>query len=174
MKLAEIRKKMAFNDCFTQTQKDATRCWFNSLSKNYTVGLTLTIKQTRLVKTDKGVFVRKADKDECKRIAKHFTQKLNQQVYGGLAKKYESKRLKYLVVLEGERSSKNLHLHMAIGNVPAFVKWNEINGLVEGAKARVDGLDEEHKVDIIDSGWMEYLTKELGMEDTDNVLWELA
>jgi len=38
----------------------------------------------------------------------------------------------------------------------------------------VEELDEQHKVDIVDSGWMEYLTKELGMKDTDNVLWDLA
>ncbi len=42
------------------------------------------------------------------------------------------------------------------------------------AKVRVQELDEQHKVDIVDSGWMEYLTKELGMKDTDNVLWNLT
>jgi len=54
------------------------------------------------------------------------------------------------------------------------VKWNEVDGLVRNAKLRVAELDEQHKVDIVDSGWMEYLTKELGMKDTDNVLWDLA
>jgi len=54
------------------------------------------------------------------------------------------------------------------------VKWNEVDSLVRNAKLRVAELDEQHKVDIVDSGWMEYLTKELGMKDTDNVLWDLA
>jgi hypothetical protein len=63
---------------------------------------------------------------------------------------------------------------MAIGNLPSYVKWNEFDGLVCNAKQRVEELDKQHKVDIVDSGWMEYMTKELGMKDTDNVLWDLA
>ena len=31
-----------------------------------------------------------------------------------------------------------------------------------------------HKVDIADSGWFEYITKEVGAKDTDNVLWTLT
>ena len=50
----------------------------------------------------------------------------------------------------------------------------QLRGLVRNAKLKVAELDEQHKVDIVDSGWMEYLTKELGMKDTDNVLWDLA
>ena len=78
------------------------------------------------------------------------------------------------MVIEGERTGKNLHLHIAIGNVPDYVKWSDLDKLVRNAKLRVEELDEQHKVDIVDSGWMEYLTKELGMKDTDNVLWDLA
>ena len=54
-------------------------------------------------------------------------------------------------------------------SVPAVCVW-----LVRNAKLKVAELDEQHKVDVVDSGWMEYLTKELGMKDTDNVLWDLA
>ena len=65
---------------------------------------------------------------------------------------------------------------MAIGGLPDYVKWNEIDGFVRKAKLSVDELDQQHKVDIAgDSGWMgQYLTKELGIKDTDNVLWDLA
>ena len=45
---------------------------------------------------------------------------------------------------------------------------------LRNAKLRVQELDKQHKVDIVDGSWMEYLTKELGMKDTDNVLWNLA
>jgi hypothetical protein len=45
---------------------------------------------------------------------------------------------------------------------------------LRNAKLRVQELDEQHKVDIVDGGWMEYLTKKLGMKDTDNVLCDLA
>ena len=76
--------------------------------------------------------------------------------------------------MEGERTKKNLHLHMAIGGKPDYVKWNELSTLVSNAKRKVVEIDEEYKVDIVDSGWSEYITKELGMYDTDNIFWDLA
>ena len=173
MNLQAIRTKTAYNANTVATQKQATRTWLNSLHKQYPVALTLTLKQHNVVTNAYGTYIQKMDKDEVRRVAKHFTQKLNQQIFGSSAKRY-GKGLSYLIVVEGERTNKNLHLHMAIGNLPAYVKWNEIDGLVRNAKLRVEELDEQHKVDIVDSGWMEYLTKELGMKDTDNVLWDLA
>jgi hypothetical protein len=173
MNLAQIRQKTAYSATATPTQKQATRIWLNSLHKQYPLALTLTLKQSYLVKNANGTYIKKLDKDEVRRIARHFTHKLNQQIYGVLAKKY-GKALKYLVVVEGERTGKNLHLHMAIGDLPSHVKWNEVDGLVRNAKLKVAELDEQYKIDIVDSGWMEYLTKELGMKDTDNVLWDLA
>ena len=41
------------------------------------------------------------------------------------------------------------------------------------AKQRVSEI-EQYKVDLVDCGWAEYITKELGMTDTDNVFWDLA
>ena len=46
--------------------------------------------------------------------------------------------------------------------------------MVRNAKSKIVEIDEEHKVDIVDSGWSEYILKELGMADTDNVFWDLA
>jgi hypothetical protein len=173
MNIEQIRQKIAYSPNAMPTQKEATRNWLNSIHKDYPIALTLTLKQFIEVKNDRGAYFKKINKDDIRRIAKHFTQKLNQQVFGNSAKRY-GKGLKYLVVVEGERTGKNLHLHMAIGDLPSYVKWNEVDGLVRNAKLRVAELDEQHKVDIVDSGWMEYLTKELGMKDTDNVLWDLA
>ena len=173
MKLQQIRQKTAYCATASPTQKQATRNWLNSLHKQYPVALTLTIKQVNSYKSVKGVHIKKLDRDECRRIATHFTHKLNQQVFGSSAKRY-GKALKYLVVVEGERTTKNLHLHIAIGDLPSYVKLNELDKLVCNAKLKVEELDAQHKVDIVDSGWLEYLTKELGMKDTDNVLWDLA
>jgi len=172
MLLQQIRQKLAYNPNAVPSQKQATRTWLNSLNKQYPLALTLTLKQYVEVKNAKGVYFKQIDKEDVKQIATHFTHKLNKQVFGSSAKRY-GKGLKYLVVVEGERTHKNLHLHMAIGDLPTYVKWNEIDGLVRNAKLSVEGLDEQHKVDIVDSGWIEYITKELGMRDTDNVLWDL-
>ena len=173
MKLAQIRQKTAFNPNALPTQKVATRDWLRGIHADYPLALTLTLKQVIEVKNNNGIYYTKIDKDECRQIAKRFTQKLNQQIFGNSAKRY-GKGLKYLIVVEGERSSKNLHLHMAIGEIPKHIKWSEIKELVANAKSKVAGIDKQFDVDIADSGWMEYLTKELGKADTDNVLWDLA
>jgi len=174
MILAEIRQKLAYNPNAQPTAKHSTRTFLTSLSMQYPLALTLTLKEYIEVKNANGVFYQKIDKEEVGRIAKHFTHKLNKQVFGISAKRF-GKGLKYLVVVEGERTHKRLHLHMAIGDLPSYVKWNEVDRFVRNAKISVKELDEQHKVEIAsDSGWMEYITKELGKKDTDNVLWDLA
>ena len=37
----------------------------------------------------------------------------------------------------------------------------------------ITSIDKEFKADIADSNWMDYITKELGNKDTDNVFWDL-
>ena len=173
MNLQDIRKKIAYDPNAKQTQKSAARDWLRGLSRNYPVALTLTLKQTVVIKTPVGEYKRRLVRDDCDKIAKRFIQKLNREVYGKAAERY-GKSLKYLIVVEGERSNKNLHLHIAIGSLPTHVKFNHVSKLISTAKTHVAEIDEQYKVDITDSGWMEYISKELGTKDTDNVLWHLA
>ena len=173
MNLQDIRNRTCYDPGAAPTQKAATRAWLHSLFADYPVALTLTLKQSFDVVTAIGCHKRQLARDDCDRIAKRFIQKLNRQVFGHSAERH-GKELKYLVVVEGDRSSKNLHLHLAIGAIPKHVKFNKIANLVEQAKAQVTEIDEQYKVDITDSGWMEYISKELGAKDTDNVLWQLA
>lgn len=174
MKLAEIRKRTAYNPNLPPTQKAATRNWLCSKSSEYPLSLTLTLKQKVVEDTGAGVYVRKLTKNDCEKIARKFKQKLNREVFGKRAADKRGMSLKYLIVVEGERTYKNLHLHIALGGLPSNVRFNQVDKLVKEAKCFVDGLDEQYKVDIADSGWIEYITKELGAKDTDNVLWDLA
>jgi hypothetical protein len=171
MKLAEIRRKIAWDEQPKATTKQATRDWARGLQNELCVAVTLTLKQSWEVKTDKGVFIQRINRQECVRVARHFKRKLEHEIFGNAARRY-NKRLKWLTVLEGERTNKNLHLHIAT-NMPKHIKWNEIDGLVTKAKCYVKELDTQHKVDITDSGWVDYITKEVGAKDTDNVLWEV-
>lgn len=173
MKLQDIRKKIGYNASELQTQKAAARAWLHSLYRQYPVALTLTLKQTIDVSTPIGSHKRRLLREDCDKIAMRFIQKLNRQAYGHAAERH-GKALKFLVVVEGERSSKNLHLHLAVGALPTHVRYNQVAKLVEQAKAHVAEIDEQFKVDITDSGWMEYISKEFGAKDTDNVLWQLA
>jgi hypothetical protein len=173
MKLQEIRTRTAYNPNALPTQKAAVRTWLSGMSKELPLALTLTLKQTIIETTDRGTYKRKITRIDCERIAKRFTQKLNRQVFGKRGADKFGKSLRYLPVVEGERSSKNLHLHFAIGGLPSHVKLNEFDALVTNAKLNVEYIDAEHKVDIADSGWLEYITKEVGTKDTDNILWTL-
>ena len=173
MKLQDIRERTCYDANALPTQKAAARAWLTSLSSAYPIALTLTLKQTVAVNTTVGSYKRRLVRDDCDRIAKRFTQKLNREVFGNAADRY-GKALKYLIVVEGERSCKNLHLHIAIGALPKHVRFNQIEALVVNAKAHVEEIDEQYKIALTDSGWLEYICKELGAKDTDNVLWALA
>jgi hypothetical protein len=173
MKLQEIRSRTAYDPNALPTQKAAVRVWLGGMSKEFPLSLTLTLKQTIVEKNDRGVYIRTLKRDDCERIAKRFIQKLNRQVFGKYAADKCGKSLKYLPIVEGERSNKHLHLHFAIGGLPSHVKFNQFDTLVTNAKLQVENIDSEHKVDVTDSGWISYITKEVGTKDTDNVLWTL-
>ena len=171
MKLQDIRTRTAYNPNALPTQKAAVRAWLGGMSKEFPLSLTLTLKQTIVETNDRGTYRRALTRADCERIARRFTQKLNRQVFGKYAADKCGKSLKYLTIVEGERSNK--HLHFAIGGLPSHVKFNQFDTLVTNAKLQVEHVDSEHKVDITDSGWIEYITKEVGTKDTDNVLWTL-
>jgi hypothetical protein len=104
MKLQDIRTRTAYNPLALPTQKAATRTWLSGMSKDFPLALTLTLKQTIVETTDRGTYKRKLTRIDCERIAKRFTQKLNREVFGKYAAEKGGKSLKYLPVVEGERS----------------------------------------------------------------------
>jgi len=173
MKLAEIRRRTAYDPNKLPTVKAITRTWVSSMANDFPLALTLTLKQTIVEETPNGTVRRAITKQDCERITQRFQQKLNFAVFGHAVKRY-GKTLKYLPVVEGERSGKHLHLHFAIGNWPKHLLFNQFDALVCQAKKYVEHVDEQHKVDIADSGWLEYITKETATKHSDNVLWQLV
>ena len=174
MNLYEIRRRMAYDPNAKPTQKAAVRTWLGGTTKDYPLALTLTLKQIIVEKTVRGTYKRKLTRIDCEQLARRFIQKLNRQVFGKRAADKFGLGLKYLAVVEGQRSGKNLHLHFAVGGLPGHVRFNQFEALVRKAKSAVENIDAEHEVELADSGWMEYITKEIGAKDTDNVLWTLT
>ena len=72
---------------------------------------------------------------------------------------------------EDGHGSKRIHLHAALGNFPTAFKLNTLPSLVEKASQQCFEIDYQHKEDICDSGWIEYITKEVGKYNTDKILW---
>ena len=173
MKLQDIRARIAYDPNAPPTQKAAVRAWLGAMSRDFPLSLNLTLKQIIVVKNNRGEYRRALKREDCERVTKRFIQKLNRQVFGKYAADKCGKSLKYIPIVEGERSNKHLHLHFAIGGLPSHVKFNQFDKLVTNAKLHVEHIDVQHTVDITDSGWIEYITKEVGTKDTDNVLWTL-
>ena len=174
MDLQAIRERVAYDAHARPTQREAVRCWLGSMSAQYPLTLTLTIKQAVEERNIRGCRSRALTRQDCEQVAKRFMQKLNRQVFGRYAAEKGGKSLLFIPVLEGERSNKNLHLHFAIGGLPNHIKFNQFESLVCEAKKQVSQIDREHKVDIADSGWITYITKEVGSRDSDAVLWHLV
>ena len=174
MKLNDIRSRVGYVPNTQQTTKAATRLWLKTFANTHPLALTLTLKQSVRVQTPCGTYYRRLTRADVERTTHRFQQKLNRAVFGRRAAEKYGKTLSYLPVLEGECSGKNLHLHFAIGNLPPRFKFNQFDSLVRQAKQHVADIDLQHKVDIADSGWLEYITKETGSEHTDNVLWTLV
>lgn len=174
MQLQDIRKRLASDFPQATSQKAAARTWLCSLAADYPLALTLTLKQQITENTPCGQRQHAITRDDAERIARRFTQKLNRAVFGKRAADKHGRSLNYIVVLEGERSKKNLHLHFSIGGLPSTIRFNQFDTLVREAKSLVEHVDEQHKVDLADSGWMEYICKEVGRKDTDNVFWSIC
>lgn len=173
MNLEQIRQKTAYIPNSLPDLKTQTRDWLRGIHKEFPIALTLTLKQSYAIKNNHGIYYKKIDEEDCHRIAKNFTYKLNQQVFGSRGAKKYKKALKYLIAVEGMRSNKHLHLHMAIGHWPEHIKWNQIKALVDNAKIRVCEINEQSDLSIADSGWNEYIVKELSKSNTDSILWDL-
>lgn len=173
MDIYEIRKRTAYNPTAAPSQKNAVRSWLTDLRGEYHFAVTLTLKQYMEIKCEYGVHYKRLARADCDRIAKRFIQKLNRQAFGKAAER-NGMALRCLVVVEGERTGKQLHLHLAVGGLPMHYLPNQFSTMVTNAVNLVRELDAQHDVQIMDSGWTDYITKELGRRDTDNVLWQLA
>ena len=173
MTLKKIRAMTQYQPNKVVDVKTATRNWLRGKANDYPVALTLTLKQTLVEDTDRGRVYRTLQREDCERIVQRFQQKLNRAVLGRRAAEKYGKRLRYLAVLEGERSNKQLHIHMALGNIPQHIRLNQLPSLIVEAKRTVKHIDEEYNVQIADSGWFDYITKETARTHTDNVLWQL-
>lgn len=174
MKLSEIRERMAYDPNAAPTQKEAALTWLLGLTKSHPIALTLTLKQVIKVVNPKGTHYRQIAKEDCEEAAARFIHKLNEAIFGTNAVRRHGKGLTYIVVIEGERTDKRLHLHLSIGGFPKGFRFNQLGKHIEQAKAHVHNLDTQHDFKVCDGGWIEYMCKELGRKDTNNVLWTLA
>lgn len=190
MTISDIRARIATKTSPKITQKQHIREWLasnNSIDFEY--GLTLMPKKVFYKHVPKsrrckdGLVFRHLNKNELETASLKFVHILNKLIY---KKSYqrELKKLDIVMTIEGIRSSKDLHTHFALTK-PKTMPIKTYSKLVRKAMelsgdfmiyndSYIEGkhtLDEKYryKLDIIDSEWLYYITKELDNKTVHNL-----
>lgn len=157
----------------TRKLKDATRLHLLNLAHRHQYAVTLTLKPHELVSTSVGKHYRLTNERDAEATASRFLNKLNRLVFKNAAKRF-NKTLKSVVVLQGLKKDKHLHLHLAISDVPQRIAPSKFKRIAVAAMSSVPLIDEQFDVAISDSGWIDYICDEVTHKDTDTVLWQIC
>lgn len=170
MKLFEIRQMIQNSGLDRKDCRTETRQFLGSLAHNYQVALTLTLNQKWFDKCGLLRVPHYLSPNDIPYIYDRFKHQLNKLIWKNrYARCGDSVRM--LKVWEDGRGEKRIHLHAALGNFPKEFKFNTLPLLVEKASNQCYEIDFEHKEEICDSGWIEYITKEVDKDNTDKILW---
>lgn len=172
MDIQQIRRITGYNP-HVPTQKTATAGWLAAQSSQYQYAVTLTFVQKLHVSNAHGEYYRTTNREDIEKAVEKFQQKLNLLVFKNEARR-RGRKLSYLPVLEGLRNTKHLHIHMSIGGSPSHILPSEFITLVKKAASLVPLCNQQSDIQIMDSGWMDYMCKEVANTHTDNVLWQLT
>jgi hypothetical protein len=124
--------------------------------------VTLTLKQTYLVTTDRGTYSKRLTYEDCENIGFRFLARLNRLAYKHKYKR-NNKQVKAIWKIENGGWKRRFHLHFAIGRLP---KWHNNIQFIEQAitdiKEHVEELDKVIDIrHIYSKRYNGYLTKEL-------------
>ncbi len=154
--------------------RQATLDWMVANADGYTHALTLTMKQTRKVVTERGDYWERLTAENATRNMRHFLNRLNAALYGNAAKrKRGGKSIRIVSALEGGVMCKNFHYHCVIGRLPERLTDNERDGLIRAVWQQTNfGNEQVHIQRLTTAGWMGYMVKELGKLSCDTIDWE--
>ena len=124
--------------------------------------VTLTLKQTYLVTTDRGTYSKRLTFEDCQNIGNRFLARFNRLAYKHKFKR-NNKQVKAIWAIENGGWKRRFHLHFAIGRLP---KWHNnlqfIGQAITDIKKHVEELDTVKDIrHIYSKGWNGYLTKEI-------------
>ena len=162
-----------------QKLQQAYRQYIELYSSYVQFAVTLTLKQSALIRvkrfqnygSDVYEFRDYLDDDKLRSTIRYFTAQLTSEIYGNKSK-HENKQQwavpLVIAVVEGRNTHKLTHLHLAIGNIPATHTEN-IDQHIQVAFERCDFANKQLCVKAVtnSSGWLGYITKEVGYTDND-------
>ena len=170
MMIFEIRerlKKLGINDTDC---KIACREFLPRLLKDHQIAITLTLKQSFYSMNGKQKVTFYINDVSTELVWERFMRKLNKLVWKSTFINH-GRKLNQIAVLEDGSGAKHRHIHAALGNFPLNFDFRTLPRLVKKASEECFEIDRQHKEVISDSGWFEYITKEVKRRDTDNVMW---
>ena len=191
MKLQEIRDKVSQNGYSKQTLRQALLAWLSDPGGNlhFDTALTVTPRKVfvKCVANKAGTggidIYRRLSKRELERANTRLVHLINKQVYKSAYVRF-GKRMDVAAVIEGERELIDKHTHLALKR-PAEIATNEfarrvlkaleLSGdfeiLNKGYDKRKHSDDKKYsyKLEIVDSGWLSYITKKLSGKDFENL-----
>ncbi|MDR6420254.1 hypothetical protein J2801_002505 [Paraburkholderia phenoliruptrix] len=136
---------------------------------HFTHAVTLTMKPSRVVLTSAGQTVQRLTEIGAKENFRHFVKRLNASVYGSAAKRY-GKTVYLIPVIEGAATGKQLHYHCMMGNFREGAQDGAVASSIRDAWLQTHFGN--YQIDVqrmYSDGWIDYITKEVGMGDADNV-----
>ena len=141
--------------------------------------VTLTLKPSALIRVRRFEnysdeyyeFREYLDEDKLRSTIRYFSAQLTNELYGNQSKHKNKQHWAQPLVIaavEGRNTHKLLHLHMAIGNIPA-THINNIAHHTQTAFERCDFANKQLCVKHVTSGmgWLGYITKQVGYTDND-------
>jgi hypothetical protein len=162
-----------------QKLQEAYRQYIEPYSCYLQYAVTLTLKQSALIRvrrfqnygSDIYEFREYLDDDKLRSTIRFFTTQFTNELYGNKSKhKNKQQWASPLVIaaVEGRNTHKLTHLHLAIGNIPATHTEN-IAQHIQVAFQRCDFANKQLCVKTVtnSSGWLGYITKEVGYTDND-------
>jgi hypothetical protein len=191
MKLQEIREKVWRNGYNKKTLRQAWLAWLGDANGNLHFDTALTVTPRKiLVKRvanrarNGGINIyRHMNKAELERANTRLVHLLNKLVYKESYKRFK-KRIDVAAVIEGEKELRDLHTHFAL-KMPTELATNEfarrvLKALQLSGEFEIvnNGYDEckhsdnkknSYKLEIIDSGWLSYITKKLNGKDFESL-----
>lgn len=148
-------------------------------SRHIQIAVTLTLRQIAKIRVKRFEnygdeyfeYWHKLDEERVQSTLRYFTAQLTKELFGNQAKhKNKQDWAKPLIIaaVEGKNTNKQIHFHLAIGNIPQE-KLGNIEALIKCAWYRCDFANEQVCVKHVSSsfGWLSYLTKEVGYTDND-------
>ena len=168
---------LLLNICMTDDEyrlRQATLDWMMEKADSYTHALTLTMKQSRRVMTQRGEVVERLTTYSATTNMRHFINRLNARLYGNAAKAARGgKGITLLGALEGGATGNNIHYHCVIGRLPERLTNKERDGLIRAAWQQTHFGNEQVNIQALKTtGWMSYMVKELGKLSCDIIDWE--